>query len=62
MVAASILLDKDFAIGPTDPRLFGAFVEHLGRIDNRSNCCLCRGSSETEIRHFDDAFGAVKIV
>lgn len=31
MVAATILLDKDFAIGTTDPRLFGAFVEHLGR-------------------------------
>ncbi len=31
MVAASILLDRDFAIGTTDPRLFGAFVEHLGR-------------------------------
>lgn len=31
MVAASILLDKDFVIGTTDPRLFGAFAEHLGR-------------------------------
>jgi alpha-L-arabinofuranosidase len=26
-----VLLDRDFAIGTTDPRLFGAFVEHLGR-------------------------------
>ena len=26
-----VLLDRDFAIGETDPRLFGAFVEHLGR-------------------------------
>jgi alpha-N-arabinofuranosidase len=24
-------VDRDFAIGTTDPRLFGAFVEHLGR-------------------------------
>ena len=28
---AKVLLDRDFAIGETDPRLFGAFVEHLGR-------------------------------
>src|SRR3954454_10073577 len=28
---ATVLLDRDFAIGDTDPRLFGAFVEHLGR-------------------------------
>jgi alpha-N-arabinofuranosidase len=25
------MFDRDFAIGDTDPRLFGAFVEHLGR-------------------------------
>jgi alpha-N-arabinofuranosidase len=25
------MMDRDFAIGQTDPRLFGAFVEHLGR-------------------------------
>lgn len=25
------LVDRDFALGETDPRLFGAFVEHLGR-------------------------------
>ena len=31
MRKASVLLDRDFAIGDTDPRLFGAFVEHLGR-------------------------------
>lgn len=31
MRKASILMDRDFAIGETDPRLFGAFVEHLGR-------------------------------
>jgi len=28
---ASIMFDRDFAIADTDPRLFGAFVEHLGR-------------------------------
>jgi alpha-N-arabinofuranosidase len=28
---ANVLIDRDFAIGHTDPRLFGAFVEHLGR-------------------------------
>src|ERR1700694_5626063 len=26
-----VLLHRDLAIGKTDPRLFGAFVEHLGR-------------------------------
>ena len=31
MPEASVLLDQKFAIGETDPRLFGAFVEHLGR-------------------------------
>ncbi|MGL4810985.1 MAG: alpha-N-arabinofuranosidase [Beijerinckiaceae bacterium] len=31
MTKASIMFDRDFAIGETDPRLFGAFVEHLGR-------------------------------
>jgi alpha-N-arabinofuranosidase len=31
MVASSILLDKHFEIGTTDRRLFGAFIEHLGR-------------------------------
>jgi alpha-N-arabinofuranosidase len=28
---AKVLVDRDFSIGTTDPRLFGAFVEHLGR-------------------------------
>jgi alpha-N-arabinofuranosidase len=28
---ANVIVDRDFAIGATDPRLFGAFVEHLGR-------------------------------
>ncbi|TCR66426.1 alpha-N-arabinofuranosidase [Bosea sp. BK604] len=31
MIKASILADRDFAIGDIDPRLFGAFIEHLGR-------------------------------
>ena len=31
MRKAKVLIDRDFAIGETDPRLFGAFVEHLGR-------------------------------
>ncbi|MCA0449704.1 MAG: alpha-N-arabinofuranosidase, partial [Proteobacteria bacterium] len=31
MRKASVLLDRDFTIGRTDPRLFGAFIEHLGR-------------------------------
>jgi alpha-N-arabinofuranosidase len=31
MRQAHVLIDRDFTIGQTDPRLFGAFVEHLGR-------------------------------
>lgn len=31
MRQAKVLLDRNFTIGTTDPRLFGAFVEHLGR-------------------------------
>jgi alpha-L-arabinofuranosidase len=31
MIKAKVVMDRDFAIGETDPRLFGAFVEHLGR-------------------------------
>ncbi len=31
MPDAKVLLDRDFSIGATDQRLFGAFVEHLGR-------------------------------
>ena len=31
MRKAKVLIDRDFAIADTDPRLFGAFVEHLGR-------------------------------
>ena len=28
---ASVLMDRDFTLGVTDPRLFGGFIEHLGR-------------------------------
>jgi alpha-N-arabinofuranosidase len=31
MRQAHVLVDRDFTIGQTDRRLFGAFVEHLGR-------------------------------
>jgi alpha-N-arabinofuranosidase len=31
VLQAEVLLDRNFAIGETDRRLFGAFVEHLGR-------------------------------
>lgn len=28
---STMLIDKDFAISPVDPRLYGSFIEHLGR-------------------------------
>lgn len=31
METARIVVDKDFRVGEVDPRLYGAFVEHLGR-------------------------------
>ena len=31
MLTAKCVLDKDFRIGEVDPRLYGAFIEHLGR-------------------------------
>ena len=31
MRQSRVLLDRNFIIGRVDPRLFGAFVEHLGR-------------------------------
>ena len=31
MKKAALILDKDFAIGRVDPRLYGSFIEHLGR-------------------------------
>jgi hypothetical protein len=32
MLKAEVLIDRDFAVGATDPRLFGAFVEHLDAV------------------------------
>jgi len=29
--SARIVIDKDFRVGEVDPRLFGSFIEHLGR-------------------------------
>lgn len=31
MQSAKVILDKDFQIGAVDPRLYGGFLEHLGR-------------------------------
>lgn len=31
MKQAKCIIDKDYLIGTTDPRLFGSFIEHLGR-------------------------------
>ena len=31
MKHTQIIIDKDYLIGDTDPRLFGSFIEHLGR-------------------------------
>jgi alpha-N-arabinofuranosidase len=31
MRRSDIILDRDFSIRKTDPRLFGTFIEHLGR-------------------------------
>ena len=31
MKKARVILDRDFAIGRVDPRLYGSFIEHLGR-------------------------------
>ena len=31
MQKARVVLDRDFRIGEIDPRLYGSFVEHLGR-------------------------------
>src|SRR3954452_17417093 len=31
MTQVRIVVDPDFAIGPVDRRLFGSFVEHMGR-------------------------------
>ena len=31
MKHTQIIIDKEYLIGDTDPRLFGSFIEHLGR-------------------------------
>ena len=31
MKKAKMILDKDYAIGKIDPRIYGSFIEHLGR-------------------------------
>ena len=31
MKKANIILDRDYQIGRIDKRLFGSFIEHLGR-------------------------------
>ena len=31
MKKASMVLDRDYRIGRVDPRIFGSFIEHLGR-------------------------------
>ena len=31
MQKAKLVLDKDFSIGEIDKRIFGSFIEHLGR-------------------------------
>ena len=31
MKNAKIILDKDYIIGRVDPRIYGSFIEHLGR-------------------------------
>ena len=31
MKKASLILDRDFSIGKVDPRIYGSFIEHLGR-------------------------------
>ena len=47
MPAATLTLDPAFAIGPVDPRLFGSFVEHMGR-------CVYTGLHEPEHPTADD--------
>ncbi len=31
MIKAKMILDRDYAIGQIDPRIYGSFIEHLGR-------------------------------
>ena len=32
MVKTKVLCDKNFIVGEIDPRLFGSFAEHMGRV------------------------------
>ena len=32
MLEAKIVCDKNFKIGNIDPRLYGSFLEHMGRV------------------------------
>lgn len=47
MRKANVLIDRDFTIGYTDARLFGAFIEHLGR-------CVYGGIYEPSHRTADE--------
>ncbi|MBQ7886051.1 MAG: alpha-N-arabinofuranosidase, partial [Clostridia bacterium] len=31
MKKATMILDRDYSIGRIDPRIYGSFIEHLGR-------------------------------
>ena len=31
MKQAKLILDRDYQIGTIDPRIYGSFIEHLGR-------------------------------
>ena len=31
MKKATMILDRDYTIGQIDPRMYGSFIEHLGR-------------------------------
>ena len=31
MKKATMILDRDYSIGQIDPRIYGSFIEHLGR-------------------------------
>ena len=48
MSTARITIDTDFRIGAVDPRLFGSFVEHLGR-------CVYGGIYEPDHPTADDS-------
>ena len=47
MQASKITLHRDYQIAPVDPRLFGGFLEHIGR-------AVYEGVYEPQSRHADD--------